>query len=106
MKTILLNGCSFAERWEPSDKFVSSFGCDNLINLGKSGTSFQRTCRSTVEWVAQNGNPDFENITENNLQLKENSAAINFGNNIGIPLDILGNTRIGIPDLGAYEFQP
>ena len=56
--------------------------------------------------IIKNGNPDFENITENNLQLKENSAAINFGNNIGIPLDILGNTRIGIPDLGAYEFQP
>lgn len=59
MKTILLNGCSFAECWKPSDKFISSFGCDNLINLGKAGTSFQRTCRSTVEWVAQNGNPDF-----------------------------------------------
>ena len=59
MKTILLNGCSFAEYWAPSDKFVSSFGCDNLINLGKAGTSFQRTCRSTVEWIAQNGNPTF-----------------------------------------------
>ena len=59
MKTILLNGCSFAELWEPSDKFIGSLGCDDLINLGKSGTSFQRTCRSTVEWIAQNGNPDF-----------------------------------------------
>ena len=58
MKTLLLNGCSFAETWEPSDKFVSSVGCDNLINLGKAGTSFQRTCRSTIEWVAQNGSPD------------------------------------------------
>ena len=59
MKTILLNGCSFTECWKPSDKFISSFGCDNLINLGKAGTSFQRTCRSTIEWVAQNGSPDF-----------------------------------------------
>ncbi|MFT7350926.1 MAG: hypothetical protein ACI9XR_000651 [Flavobacterium sp.] len=56
--------------------------------------------------IIKNGNPDFEDITENNLQLKENSAAINFGLGIGIPLDILGNTRIGNPDLGAYEFQP
>jgi hypothetical protein len=56
--------------------------------------------------IIKNGNPDFENVTENDLRLKENSAAINFGNNIGIPLDILGNSRIGNPDLGAYEFQP
>ena len=59
MKTILLNGCSFAEFWKPSDKFISSLGGDNLINLGKAGTSFQRTCRSTIEWVAQNVKPDF-----------------------------------------------
>jgi hypothetical protein len=56
--------------------------------------------------IIKNGNPDFENVTENDLRLKENSAAINFGNNIGIPLDILGNSRIGNPDLGAFEFQP
>jgi len=59
MKTILLNGCSFAEFWKPSDKFIGSLGGGDLINLGKAGTSFQRTCRSTVEWVAQNGSPDF-----------------------------------------------
>jgi hypothetical protein len=33
--------------------------------------------------------PTLKNITENNLQLKENSAVINFLYNIGIPLDIL-----------------
>jgi hypothetical protein len=59
MKTILLNGCSFAEFWKPSDKFIGSLGGGDLINLGKAGTSFQRTCRSTIEWVAQNGSPDF-----------------------------------------------
>lgn len=59
MNTILLNGCSFAEFWKPSDKFIRSLGGDNLINLGKAGTSFQRTCRSTIEWVAQNKKPIF-----------------------------------------------
>ena len=57
MKTLLLNGCSFAEFWKPSDKFIGSLGGDDLINLGKAGTSFQRTCRSTIEWIAQNGKP-------------------------------------------------
>ena len=55
--TLLLNGCSFAECWTPSSGFVEQLNCKDYINLGKSGTSFQRTVRSTVEWIAQNGNP-------------------------------------------------
>ena len=57
MKTLLVNGCSFGHCWSPSDKFVASLDCDNTVNISKPGTSFQRTCRSTVEWIAQNGNP-------------------------------------------------
>jgi hypothetical protein len=59
MKTLLLNGCSFARLWEVSDSFISALNCDNVTNIGKPGTSFQRTCRSTVEWIAQNGSPRF-----------------------------------------------
>ena len=57
MKTLLLNGCSFADCWTPTEEFVKYLDCDNLVNLGIPGTGFQRTCRSTVEWIAQNGNP-------------------------------------------------
>ena len=59
MKKLLLNGCSFAQFWDLSEKFVQDLGCGNSVNLGKAGTSFQRTCRTTVEWIAQNGNPHF-----------------------------------------------
>jgi len=59
MKTLLLNGCSFGQFWNPSKHFIDSLGCDNLTNISKFATSFQRTCRSTVEWIAQNGNPEF-----------------------------------------------
>ena len=59
MKTLLLNGCSFGECWTPTSDFVKSLNCDTVTNISKVGTSFQRTCRSTVEWIAQNGNPDF-----------------------------------------------
>ena len=59
MKTLLLNGCSFGESWEPSEDFASALGCDNVVNISKQATSFQRTCRSTVEWIAKNGNPNF-----------------------------------------------
>ena len=58
MKTFLLNGCSFTELWEPSKKFISSLGCDKVVKISKVATSFQRTCRSTIEWIAQNGKPD------------------------------------------------
>jgi len=58
MKTLLINGCSFGKIWNPSQEFVESLGCDSTINISKVATSFQRTCRSTVEWVAQNGNPN------------------------------------------------
>lgn len=59
MKTLLLNGCSFGECWTPTKKFLTDIGCDTFVNISKSATSFQRTCRSTVEWVAQNGKPYF-----------------------------------------------
>jgi hypothetical protein len=57
--TLLINGCSFAECWSPSAEFVSKLNCDDVINLGKGGTSFQRTARSTIEWIAQNGKPNY-----------------------------------------------
>jgi len=59
MKTLVINGCSFGQVWNPSMEFLQELGCDVVVNLSKPGTSFQRTCRSTVEWVAQHGSPDF-----------------------------------------------
>jgi len=59
MKKLLLNGCSFGECWRPTGEFITGLGCDETVNISKIATSFQRTCRSTVEWVAQNGNPFF-----------------------------------------------
>jgi len=59
MNTLLLNGCSFGECWKPSDEFILALGMDKYVNISKSGTSFQRTVRSTIEWIAQNGNPGY-----------------------------------------------
>ena len=59
MNTLLLNGCSFGECWTPTNNFIKSLGCEEAVNISKIATSFQRTCRSTVEWIAQNGNPAF-----------------------------------------------
>ena len=54
-----MNGCSFTDIWKPSDDFVKALGCDKVVNLGIEATSFQRTVRSSIEWIAQNGKPKF-----------------------------------------------
>ena len=59
MKKLLINGCSFGYVWSPTKKFLNALGCDSIVNISKHATSFQRTFRSTVEWIAQNDNPDF-----------------------------------------------
>tara|TARA_Y100000592_G_scaffold88796_1_gene145066 strand:- start:358 stop:1068 length:711 start_codon:yes stop_codon:yes gene_type:complete len=59
MKKLLLNGCSFGYIWNPSGELLQSIGCDKTINISKHASSFQRTFRTTIEWISQNGNPDF-----------------------------------------------
>ena len=51
----------------------------------------------------QNSDSLFVDIQEGNYQLHQFSPAIDAGIDVGVSLDILGNTRIGLPDLGAYE---
>ena len=57
--SLLINGCSFAEIWNPSTNFVKQLNCDIVTNLGKKGTSFDRTMRSTIEWLSNNPKPNF-----------------------------------------------
>ena len=59
MKQLLLNGCSFGECWQPTPNFLQKLGCDTVENISKSGTSFQRTCRTTIEWIAQHDLPHY-----------------------------------------------
>jgi hypothetical protein len=55
--TLLVNGCSYGACWNPSTDFVAGLGLEQVVNVSRVGTSFQRACRVTVEWIAQNGNP-------------------------------------------------
>ena len=59
MKKLLINGCSFGQCWTPSKEFVAGIGMHEHVNISKPGTSFQRTIRSTIEWIAQNGKPNY-----------------------------------------------
>jgi len=53
--------------------------------------------------IIKNGNPDFLNVAKNKLVIGENSDAKNFGVDVGVSSDILGNPRNGVFDLGAYN---
>jgi hypothetical protein len=49
--------------------------------------------------------PVFISASNNDYRLSASSVAINFGNsNYGPLTDILGNSRVGAPDAGAYEY--
>jgi hypothetical protein len=54
--------------------------------------------------VIMNQNPQFKDRTELDFRLKSNSPAIDAGVPNGVLFDILGNPRVGNPDIGAYEF--
>lgn len=41
-----------------------------------------------------------------NFQLQASSPAIDSGTNVGLTTDYAGNNIYGIPDIGAYEYQP
>lgn len=54
-KTVLINGCSYAYNWNP-DKWFEGY---NIVNLAECGGSNRRAVRTTVEWILENGNPDY-----------------------------------------------
>jgi len=56
--------------------------------------------------IIKNGTVDFTDIYKNDLTIGEDSNAIGFGADIGVPFDILGNARGPAFDLGAYKFIP
>ena len=55
MKTLLINGCSFTRDWYPNNWFIDH----NIVNIAEFGGSNQRAFRTTIEWIANNGKPDF-----------------------------------------------
>ena len=53
--------------------------------------------------IIKNGDPDFLDVYANKLFIGADSDAKNFGTDVGVPNDILGNPRNGVFDLGAYN---
>ncbi len=90
--------------------YVNSIG----LFVAKYGGSIQYQMSQSAQWISAE-NKDANSIfsTEANLanyatgdyRLASNNAAIDRGEDTGRTTDILGNPIIGLPDMGAYEFQ-
>lgn len=64
---------------------------------------------SLYQDILLNTTSDFLMPLENNFQLGGNSSAIDQGDESisqMVPLDLLGNDRTALPDIGAYEYVP
>jgi hypothetical protein len=71
---------------------------------GTGGPTYPFTVNST-EVVNYNIDSLFVNAANNDYRLAAGSVAVNFGNpNYGPATDILGKSRVGVPDAGCYEY--
>lgn len=78
-------------------KFVSN---DQVTNASWT------TYHASNETNSQNGDPLFTNENSNDFTLTATSPAIDAGTGVGLTTDYLGNNIYGVPDIGAYEYQP
>ncbi len=79
-----------------------------LIKFGTTSNSLYSFIYENENNIRRNGNPKFLDIQNNKLNIGDDSLARGFGDNIGVPNDILGITRIatgGLYDLGAYQHE-
>ncbi|MEP6804026.1 MAG: hypothetical protein ABI892_05860 [Flavobacterium sp.] len=78
-----------------------------LLRFSSSSTNpdYQfKTDAAHYNQIILNENPKFFNISQNKLNIDNNSAAFAKGNQAYIiPIDIIGKTRTSPPDLGAYQ---
>lgn len=85
----------------------AAFAVDFKNSLWKVKTAPTNT---TVSNMIVNEDPQFDSVNNQkriyDFRLKENSPAINKGQNTGLSLDLKGANRpVGLPDLGCYEKQ-
>lgn len=95
------------------DEFLTEMdgGADSIyfFDHGIMRTTKDLTDATIFENILKNEDPDFLDKTLNDYRLDSLSPAVDFGKQsiaTEVPLDIIGNSRIESPDLGAYEFVP
>ena len=86
---------------------------NNLYYDSRGGNAFywKGTASNFADWVTNSGDTNSLNVdplwvstSTPNFHLQSNSPAINAGPDAGLTTDYEGNSIIGLPDMGAYEF--
>jgi len=78
-----------------------------LIKFGSSTDTLYSWIFNNPE-IKRSEDPDFLDVQNNKLNIGDNSKAKEFGDNVGVPNDILGITRTavnGLYDIGAYQHE-
>ena len=71
----------------------------NALYASRDSTSI----RTTLGWESHSKFKDPKFVSSTDLSLQSTSPCINRGTNVGITTDMLGNARLALPDIGAYE---
>ena len=98
--------------WPIKDESDNSWVHSNNVLYGPHRTEVVTTLSHTytkadvLTWepTAQNSDPLFTNAPTD-LSLQSASPAINAGTNVGLTSDFASNPIVGVPDIGAYEYQ-
>jgi hypothetical protein len=85
---------------DTSEDFNYSF-TKCLIKFGSSTDTLYSWIFDNPE-IKRNKNPEFIDVEKNKLNLGEFSEAKGFGDDVGVPTDILGHPRTAPYDAGAY----
>ena len=75
-----------------------------MIKFGTTSNALYSFIYNNPE-IKRSENPNFLDVSNNKLIIGgDNSSAKGFGDNIGVPFDILGNERVSPFDVGAYNW--
>ncbi|WP_284653438.1 hypothetical protein [Flavobacterium terrisoli] len=105
---IIYGSNSYELTLDPNDSVAFNYSFTKcVIKFGSSTNPLYSWIFNNPE-IRRNENPDFLDVQNNKLNIGEASLARDFGDDVGVPTDILGITRIptnGLYDVGAYQHE-
>jgi hypothetical protein len=78
---------------------------NNIYYSASDITTIGATMENNIKTYDTDPYTIFADYDNNNFHLKENSPAIDAGQDLGYTHDFQGNPIVGQPDIGAYEYQ-
>ncbi|MFA5744887.1 MAG: hypothetical protein WC887_01605, partial [Candidatus Paceibacterota bacterium] len=78
----------------------------NTTNTTGAGAFDYNTYSGNIETNGKNEAPYFPNLSSEILGVAATSTAIDAGTSVGLTTDYASNSIYGVPDIGAYEYQP